>query len=133
VTSSPTAYETSFSFIYYLLASISVDYRFTKDVPKTSSGTQVVTPKIDANKIEISRQYRRLILCMEDFMTSGVKKRFPVRLKAEFPTAVSSEAMPRNMKYVPSSVSTKIVPFPCFSRCITKTYPAILIFPVRAL
>ena len=60
-------------------------------------------------------------------------KRFPVRPKAAFPKAVSGEAVTLNMRPVFSSTHNIIVPFPTLSRERTKTKPAILNFPVRAL
>ena len=66
-------------------------------------------------------------------MTSAITaRRFPVRLKAAFPKAVSGEAIAPNMKPVLCTNHNKIIPFPTLPRNITKTKAAILNFPVRA-
>ena len=65
---------------------------------------------------------------------TGRKKvrRFPIRPKAVFKEVVTGEATPPNITPFPGTVHNKIVQFFSLRSEKTKTYPAILNFPVRA-
>ena len=60
-------------------------------------------------------------------------RHFPVRPKTAFPKAVSGEAMPPKVRHNLGGTHNKIIPFPNHYRGGTKTYPAILNFPVRKI